>query len=86
MSQEVEWTLQARDDLKRLDRKLQERIRAAVYRFADTGYGQVKQLRPPLGGVSLRVGRWRVLFDIDTPAHTIVINQIEPRGSAYDRD
>lgn len=33
----------------------------------------------------LRVGEWRVLFDLNRPAHQIDVLRIVPRGRAYDR-
>ena len=86
MGREVRWSRQAEEDLKRLDRRLRERIRRAVYRFAETGHGQVKQLRRPLVGWSLRVGNWRVRFTVDETADTIFIRTVDSRGRAYRRE
>ncbi len=80
----VVWTRPAVDDLRRLDRKLTDRIRAAVRRFATTGHGDVKRLQgidPPEW--RLRVGDWRVLFVFDHPTSTLHVLHVLSRGDAY---
>ena len=81
MSRRAEWTLRARKDLERLDRRTRERIIAAGVRFAETGQGDVRRVRGQ-GGFALRVGGWRLFFDMPT-AEAVRFTAVRPRGSAY---
>ena len=83
MSRGLEWTLAAERDLRRLDPSVRERIRQAVYRFADTGQGDVQRLRGTPNEWQLRVGDWRVRFTEDLTGQTIIILRVRPRGEAY---
>ena len=79
----VDWTPAAYDDLAKLDRRTQERIRRAVYRVADTGQGDIVRLRGKDPEWRIRVGSWRVRFVFDYAAHAMRILRVLPRGSAY---
>jgi mRNA-degrading endonuclease RelE of RelBE toxin-antitoxin system len=63
----VVWETAARADLRRLDRDTAMRILMALTRYQDSGEGDVKPLTDGAGLYSLRVGKWRVLFDLDLP-------------------
>jgi mRNA interferase RelE/StbE len=82
MSLRVVWTSGAWRDLQRLDRKLSERVVAAVDRFADNGHGDVKRLQGS-PQYRLRVGDWRVRFLLATTTQTLTVLRVLPRGSAY---
>ena len=69
-------------DFDGLDRVTQERITGALERFAATGHGDVKKLQGRIGQFRLRVGKWRVFFELDTSA-TIAVIRIDNRGQAY---
>jgi mRNA-degrading endonuclease RelE of RelBE toxin-antitoxin system len=69
-------------DFDALDRLIQARVTAALERLASTGYGDVKKLQGRPGDFRLRVGKWRVFFDLDTPG-TILVTGIDNRGQAY---
>jgi mRNA-degrading endonuclease RelE of RelBE toxin-antitoxin system len=58
------------------------RILHALSRYGETGDGDVKLLTDRAGLYRLRVGKWRVFFDLDSPA-TIRIHGIDNRGQAY---
>lgn len=64
------------------DRKLLERIVRAVARFADTGYGDVRKLEGTDREYRLRVGEWRVRFDL-TDDNAMLVLRVLPRGGAY---
>ena len=87
MPQRVDWSPAAEQDLRRLDQRGRERVRAAVYRLADTGQGDVRRLRGREQEWRLRVGDRRVLFtydpDPDTNADIFLILRVLPRGQAY---
>jgi mRNA-degrading endonuclease RelE of RelBE toxin-antitoxin system len=43
-----------------------------------------KPLRPPLDGTwSARRGTYRILYEIDDDAHTVLVTAIEARADAY---
>jgi mRNA interferase RelE/StbE len=74
----------ARRDIRRLDPQVSRRIAAALERLASNpDRGSLRKLvgRPEL---RLRVGAWRVLVELDRPAHVIVVHHVLPRGRAYD--
>src|SRR5262245_41699578 len=83
MSRALEWTPAAERDLRRIDSQLRERIRQAVYRFADTGHGDVVKVQGVTREWRLRVGEWRIRFTEDPTSQTIIILRVRPRGEAY---
>lgn len=59
------------------------RIKRAIARLAEAdGTSDVKRLSGH-EGYRLRVGDWRIFFDIDPHARLILITRIAPRGEAY---
>jgi mRNA interferase RelE/StbE len=76
------WEPAARADLRKLDRETAMRILLAVTRYGDAGEGDVKMLTDREGLYRLRVGKWRVFFDLDSP-NTMRIHGIDNRGQAY---
>ncbi len=80
----IDWTDNARRDLRRLDRQMAQRAIAAVERLAATGQGDVTRLQgvePPEW--RLRVGDWRVRFAYDFGSSAIHVLRVLPRGWAY---
>ena len=80
----VVWSRPALRDLRRLDRAVEERVRAAVRRLAETEQGDIRRLQgevPPQW--RLRVGDWRVRFRFDDKTNRIVVQRVLPRGRAY---
>lgn len=71
-------------DIKKLDPQVQTRIIDALERFAETGQGDVRQLRgerPPKW--RLRVGDWRTIFRYDVAGEVIEILRARHRRDAY---
>ena len=58
----------------------QERIRAAIDRLPE---GDVRQLQGLRDQRRLRVGDWRIRFNIDREQRLLTIVAIKPRGDAY---
>jgi hypothetical protein len=58
------------------------RILVVLTRYGQSGEGDVKQLTDREGLCRLRVGKWRVFFDRDTPG-AARIHGIDNRGQAY---
>lgn len=74
---------QCKKELGRLPRDLAARVLKAIFRYAESGYGDVKKLQGATGEYRLRVGEWRVLFAIDYSSVEMVVQHVLPRGSAY---
>lgn len=69
-------------DFARLDRTVQARVDAALVRYAATGHGDVKNLKDRPGQMRLRVGKWRIFFNLESP-DVIRVFGIDNRGEAY---
>ncbi len=70
--------------MKRLSADIARRVRDALAHLAETGQGDVKQLkgiRPPQW--RLRVGDWRVRFRYHPDTRTLEVLRVLPRGEAY---
>jgi mRNA interferase RelE/StbE len=76
------WEPAARADLRRLDREAAMRILLTLTRYGNTGEGDVRMLTDRDGLYRLRVGKWRLFFDVDT-INTVRIHGIDNRGEAY---
>jgi mRNA interferase RelE/StbE len=74
---------QSKKELKRIPRDLATRALKAIYRYAESGFGDVKRMQGASGQYRLRVGDWRVLFAIDYSTVELVVQHVLPRGSAY---
>jgi mRNA-degrading endonuclease RelE of RelBE toxin-antitoxin system len=69
-----------------LDKKTALEILEAIDRYMVTGEGDLKQLSPPLSGLRLRVGDWRVLFKPLRGENAILVSKVAHRSAAYRRD
>jgi mRNA-degrading endonuclease RelE of RelBE toxin-antitoxin system len=78
----IAWSEDARADVRRVDRKMAMRIFTAIQRFAETGEGDVKELKGQSGELRLRVGDYRVRFT-DEADDTIRIHAVRHRREAY---
>jgi mRNA interferase RelE/StbE len=78
----IDWSEDARADVRRIDRKMAMRIFTAIQRFAATGEGDVKELKGESGELRLRVGDYRVRFTNDAD-DTIRIHAVSHRREAY---
>jgi len=80
----LELTRQALRDLRRLDRPVRERVLQALERLvAPVPTGDVRALTGSPGEFRLRVGDWRVRYELDTEAELLVVLRVLPRGRAY---
>jgi len=78
---EVHFADSALRDLKRLSPDVASRLLRKISRLADDLAGDVKRLTNFSPEFRLRVGDWRVLFDID--GNNILIQHISHRSQAY---
>jgi mRNA interferase RelE/StbE len=78
----IDWSEDARADVRRIDRKMAMRIFTTIQRFAESGEGDVKVLKGELGELRLRVGDYRVRFTSEGD-DTIRIHAVRHRREAY---
>ena len=81
----IAYTKAAQKALRRMPRNDARRILAAIEAYADAPKGQghnVIKLQAR-AGYRMRVGDWRVIFDLD--GSVLAILAIGPRGQIYDR-
>jgi mRNA interferase RelE/StbE len=81
----IEFTKQAAQALKAMPRNVALKIRAKIDVLAEDPYSapNVKKLTGR-DGYRLRVGDWRVLYEINDGKLVIVVLAIKPRGGAYE--
>ena len=82
MPKKIEWTDQARSDLRSIDPVTAIRILHSIARYRTTNEGDVKRLQgtePPQ--LRLRVGDYRVRFFV--LEESILVLAVKHRGEAY---
>jgi mRNA-degrading endonuclease RelE of RelBE toxin-antitoxin system len=71
--------------MRRLDPPIRKRIWSALDRLlAEDRSLDIRRLTGS-EHFRLRVGDWRVIFDYDRDAETLLIQRVLPRGRAYER-
>jgi mRNA-degrading endonuclease RelE of RelBE toxin-antitoxin system len=83
MADRVLWTVEARSDLRAIERETALRLLTSLDRFLKTNSGNVKQLEgfdPPL--FRLRVGDWRIIYR-KQPNNAIEVIRVWNRREAY---
>ena len=82
---EVVISKSARRCLTRMPAKTAQIIRGEIAAVAADPLAQHTNVTPLRGieGFRLRVGDWRVLYQLDVPAQVLRITNILPRGGAY---
>lgn len=78
----VMWSVEARADLRRIDRETALEILHCLDRFLGTRNGDVKKLKPPQTGFRPRCGDYRLFFDFKEGA-AIEIIAVRHRREAY---
>ena len=83
---EVRLSRKAEKDLTRLDPPVKRRVLSALVQLQQDPRGatSVRKLTGRAGS-RLRVGDWRVIFDVSFPRREIYVVRILPRGRAYER-
>ncbi|NEO88112.1 MAG: type II toxin-antitoxin system RelE/ParE family toxin [Spirulina sp. SIO3F2] len=81
MNYTVEFRPRALKDLKGLDVGIRERILAKVELLRDGLQGDIKKLKKFSPSYRLRVGDYRVLFEVE--ANVITIYRVKHRRQAY---
>jgi mRNA-degrading endonuclease RelE of RelBE toxin-antitoxin system len=78
----VDWSPEARIDLRAINRETAIQILYCVDRYLLNRAGDVKKLKPPYTGFRLRCGDFRVFF-VDKDENTIEITGVRNRKDAY---
>jgi mRNA-degrading endonuclease RelE of RelBE toxin-antitoxin system len=82
MALNIEWSEEARADVRRLDKPTAQRLFDTLVHFACTGQGDIKQLKGELAGkLRLRSGDYRVF--ISQTGDTLRIHSVRHRKEAY---
>jgi mRNA interferase RelE/StbE len=81
----VEYSKSALKALRKMPRTLSVVIQRKIHALAENPYGRHNNAAKLQGreGYRLRVGDWRVLYEIYDNKLVIVIIDIKPRGSVY---
>ena len=82
MMYKIQFTLKSEDQLKKLDRSVQERITVVLERVKIRPYDFVKKLSG-YKYFRLRVGDYRIIIDINNEIMTILIIEIGHRKNIY---
>lgn len=82
---EISYTADALKTLRRMPRNTADLIRRKVQEVAadPTKARNVKKLKGR-DGYRLRVGDWRVVYDIEAGKLVLIVIEIGPRGDIYD--
>lgn len=78
----VNWSIQARDDLRTIDRETALQILYCLDRFLTSRTGDVKKLKPPRIDYRLRCGDYRIFFDPEGES-AINVTGVQHRKDAY---
>ncbi len=78
----IQWSAEARIDLRAIDRKTALDILHCADRYLSTRNGDVKKLRPPQTGFRLRCGDYRLFFE-EKGENAIVVIGVRHRREAY---
>jgi len=81
MFSSVSFKLGVAKDLRKIESKMQTRILEAIEKLKDNLSGDVKKLTNFSPEYRLRVGNYRVLFEIED--NKIIIHEIKHRGKVY---
>jgi mRNA-degrading endonuclease RelE of RelBE toxin-antitoxin system len=76
------WSVEARADLRRIDRETALDILHCADRYLATRNGDVKKLKPPQTGFRLRCGDYRLFFEHRNET-TIEVTGVRHRREAY---
>ena len=82
---EIEYTTSAIKSLRRMPRNTAEIIRGKIIALAADPHGSHPNAMKLQGrdGYRLRVGDWRVIYEIDDRRVVVLVLDIKPRGGAY---
>lgn len=82
----VVFTKQAMRVLRRLPRNIAELIRGKIMEIAQDPYAMHNNVTKLVGrpGYRLRVGDWRVIYELQNEQLVLLVLKIGPRGEVYE--
>ena len=78
----IEWTDQAKADVRKLDRPTAMRVLHVLHGFAKSGAGDLKALQGEAEELRLRIGNYRLFF-VHTEEDAIEVRSVRHRREAY---
>jgi mRNA interferase RelE/StbE len=80
----IDWKVSSEHDLRKVDRQYMPRILNAIESLADNPFPvQSKKLRDAESSYRLRIGDFRVIYQVDTQNRVVIIYHIRHRKDAY---
>lgn len=81
----IEYSRESRKKLKSIPRNVAETIRNKIEQLAADPFAPNNNVRKLEGlpGFRLRVGDWRVIYEIYNDRLIILVTAVKPRGGAY---
>ena len=81
----ITYTTQAARSLQKIPRNTADLIRGKLEQIANDPFTSIPNTTKLLGrpGYRLRVGDWRVIYEIDKDEVVIIVIKIAPRGEVY---
>ena len=82
---EILFTKQAHKVIRRMPRNTAKRIRGKIEQLAEDPYAANPNAKKLKGreGYRLRVGDWRIIYELGEDELIILVLRIAPRGEAY---
>lgn len=82
----VSFSREAVRTLRRMPRNVALIIRGKIDAVAIDPYASHGNVKPLVGrpGYRLRIGDWRVIYDLDDGLRVLAVERIAPRGGIYD--
>lgn len=77
----VVYSKESQKFLKKLDKKTKERLENAIVDYITEGIGDVKKLQGRKSEYRLRVGKYRIIFEIE--GNKMTVTKIKSRGDIY---
>lgn len=80
----IDWKVSSVHDLRKVDSQYMHRILNAIESLADNPFPvQSKKLRDAESSYRLRIGDFRVIYQVDTQNRVVIIYHIRHRKDAY---
>ena len=81
----ITYTTQAAKSLLKMPRDVAKRIREKIEQVAEDPFASIPNAKKLQGrsGYRLRVGDWRVIYEIKSEEIVIIVLKIAPRGEVY---
>jgi len=81
----ITYTTQAAKSLLKMPRDVAKRIQEKIEQVAEDPFASIPNAKKLQGrpGYRLRVGDWRVIYEINAEEIVIIVLKIAPRGEVY---